>query len=373
VLRVGLTGGIGAGKSTVAQRLVELGATLIDSDKLAREVVARGTPGLAEVVAAFGSQVLDPDGHLDRPALAQVVFGDDDARLRLNAIVHPLVRQRTDDQLREAAADAIVVQDIPLLVEGGMAPAFPLVIVVDADEEDRVRRLVDSRGMPESDARARIAAQADGAARRAAADVWLDNSGTPGELHPRIDRLWHERLVPFERALRTDGAVASVPLSLVASDPAWSAQAERLVRRVRWAAGDRVTRVDHVGSTAVPGLEARDVLDLQLTVADPAHRAGLPARLREVGFVPAAEGDVFDSADPGRAAALRVVGEHDAGPFDGAVIRDWLRLDDAARGEYLELKRRAVKTGDINQYAAAKAEWFEASWSRAAEVALGSR
>ncbi|HZZ45980.1 MAG TPA: dephospho-CoA kinase [Pseudonocardia sp.] len=373
MLRVGLTGGIGAGKSTVAGRLVELGATLIDSDKLAREVVARGTPGLADVVAAFGEQVLDENGHLDRPALAQVVFGDNDARARLNAIVHPLVRGRTDELLREAPSDAVVIQDIPLLVEGQMASAFPLVIVVDADEEERVRRLVGSRGMPESDARARIAAQADDQARRAAADVWLDNSGAPDELIPRIDQLWRDRLVPFEQALRAGGPARVGALNLVPTDPSWPDQASRLARRVRWTAGEGVSGLDHVGSTSVAELDARDVLDLQLTISASASHDQLTTRLREGGFLPSGEPGLFESADPGRPAVVRVAGEQGSDHVDGRVIRDWLRDDAAARQEYLELKRRAAKTGDITEYAAIKATWFETISPRARRWADYSR
>ncbi|MDN5934196.1 MAG: dephospho-CoA kinase, partial [Pseudonocardia sp.] len=192
MLKVGLTGGIGSGKSTVARRLVERGAVLVDSDALAREVVAAGTPGLAAIVEAFGPDVLGAGGELDRPALASVVFGDAGARARLNAIVHPLVRERSDELIVAAAADAVVVQDVPLLVENGMAPHLPLVIVVHADAEERVRRLVGQRGMPEADARARIAAQADDAARRAAADVWLDNGGAPADRVAAVDALWDD-------------------------------------------------------------------------------------------------------------------------------------------------------------------------------------
>jgi dephospho-CoA kinase len=285
----------------------------------------------------------------------------------LNGIVHPLIRRRTDELVREAPSDAVVIQDIPLLVEGNMAPAFPLVIVVDANEEERVSRLVGSRGMPESDARARIAAQADAPARRAAADVWLDNSGAPRDLLPLIDRLWRDRLVPFEQALRAGGPIADAPVTLVQTDPTWPEQAAKLVRRIQRMLGDDANRVDHVGSTSVPELDARDVLDLQLTISASAVRDDLPARLREGGFVPSGRHDVFESADPGRAAVIRVVSENGSEHHDGRLIRDWLRNDDGARREYLELKRRAVKTGDINEYAAAKAAWFEAVWARALE------
>ena len=147
---VGLTGGIGAGKSAVAPRLAERGAVIIDADRLAREVVAAGTDGLAEVVAAFGAGVLGPDGELDRPALGRRVFGDDAARRRLEAIIHPRVRARTAELGHAAPADAIVVNDVPLLVEAGLAPTYHLVVVVLAAERTRIRRLAETRGMTAS-------------------------------------------------------------------------------------------------------------------------------------------------------------------------------------------------------------------------------
>jgi dephospho-CoA kinase len=190
---VGLTGGAGAGKSTVAARLRELGAVVIDADALAREVLEPGSDGLAEVVKAFGDGVLHPDGSLDRAALAAVVFADPERRRRLEAITHPRIAGRTSELLADAPADAVVVHDIPLLVEKAMAPAYDLVVVVDAPEEERVRRLV-RRGLPEDDARARIAAQATRADRKAVADVWLENNGSADELRAAVDAVWKDRL-----------------------------------------------------------------------------------------------------------------------------------------------------------------------------------
>ncbi len=190
MLRVGLTGGIGSGKSTVSRRLAELGAVVIDSDVLAREVVEPGTPGLAAIVAAFGQRVLAADGSLDRPALSAIVFADEDALAVLNGIVHPLVRERADRLARAAAPDAVLVQDVPLLVESGLDDSFDMVLVVDAPEDERVARLVRERGMTEEDARARMAVQATREERNAAADIVLDNSGTPGALLDEVDHLW---------------------------------------------------------------------------------------------------------------------------------------------------------------------------------------
>jgi dephospho-CoA kinase len=196
VLMVGLTGGIGAGKSEVAKRLAELGAVVIDADRLAREVVAPGTEGLAEVVVEFGPRVLGPDGALDRPALGRLVFQDDVARRRLEAIIHPRVRARTGELVDAAPPDAVVVNDVPLLVEAGLAGGYNLVVVVLADEVTRVRRLVEARGMAADEARARIAAQATDEQRRAVADVVLTNDGSVAELRDQVDALWRERLRP---------------------------------------------------------------------------------------------------------------------------------------------------------------------------------
>ncbi len=176
-----------------------------------------------------------------------------------------------------------MVQDVPLLVETGMGAAFALVVVVHADAQARVRRLVEARGMSEADARARIAAQASDDARRAAADVVLDNGGPPEALHAAVDALWHRRLVPFEANLRTGHPVLAPP-HLVEPDPRWAADGARLAPRVARAAGRGARDVAHVGPTAVPGLPAVDVVDLQLAVdpdaGRPGRRRGDPGRAR---------------------------------------------------------------------------------------------
>jgi dephospho-CoA kinase len=195
VLRIGLTGGIGSGKSTVAALLAARGAVIVDADRIAREVLEPGTPGLAAVVDVFGPDVLTAEGSLDRPALAAVVFADPAARARLDEVVHPRVRARAAELVAAAPADAVVVQDVPLLVETGQAGLHDLVLVVEADLETRVRRLV-GRGLTEQDARARIASQATDAQRRAVADVVLLNDGAREELAAQVDRFWAERVVP---------------------------------------------------------------------------------------------------------------------------------------------------------------------------------
>jgi len=192
-VRIGLTGGIGSGKSTVSALLAARGAVIVDADRIAREVVEPGTPGLAAVVDAFGPGVLTADDSLDRPALAGIVFADPAARRTLDAIVHPLVRARAAELEAVAPSGAVVVHDVPLLVETGQASSYDLVLVVQADPETRVARLV-QRGLTADDARARIAAQATDEQRRAVADAILDNSGTPEQLAAQVDRFWADHV-----------------------------------------------------------------------------------------------------------------------------------------------------------------------------------
>ncbi|MBZ6101794.1 dephospho-CoA kinase [Streptomyces olivaceus] len=195
MLRVGLTGGIGAGKSEVSRLLVDCGAVLIDADRIAREVVEPGTPGLAAVVEAFGADVLTEDGRLDRPKLGSIVFADRERLAALNSIVHPLVgeRSRALEEAAEAAAeDAVVVHDVPLLTENGLAPLYDVVVVVDADPATQLDRLVRLRGMSEQDARARMAAQATREQRREIADLVVDNDVPLEELRRRVREVWAE-------------------------------------------------------------------------------------------------------------------------------------------------------------------------------------
>ncbi|MEV0228832.1 dephospho-CoA kinase [Nonomuraea sp. NPDC050786] len=192
MLKTGLTGGIGSGKSEVSKRLAARGAVVIDADRIAREVVEPGTPGLARVVAVFGDEVLRPDGSLDREKLGSIVFADSERLAALNAIVHPLVGERVAELQSRAADDAITVYDVPLLAENNLAPMYDVVIVVDASDETRIRRLAEHRGMPAADAQARIAAQASREDRLAVADIVISNEGTLDELEARVDEVWEE-------------------------------------------------------------------------------------------------------------------------------------------------------------------------------------
>src|SRR5699024_2301228 len=390
MLRVGLTGGIGAGKTTVANRLREHGAVVIDADAIAREVVSPGTEGLAAVTERFGQDLLTSEGELDRQALAGRAFADESSRQDLNAIMHPRIGARTAELMREAAADAIVVHDVPLLVEGNMGSEYHLVIVVDADEPTRVQRLTDSRGIAEADARARIASQASTAQRSRAADVWLDNSGSPQRVRAAVDSLWAERLVPFEENLRLRRPALRDAARIVDYDPDWPVEAERLRARLHAAVGERAVRIDHIGSTAVPELPAKDVIDLQLIVPTLAEADSLEEVLAEAGF-PRRAGEWSDApnaparapepwekrfhqhADPGRPANLHVRSCDGPAWWLPLLLRDWLDAHPVERTAYAGHKRQLAELhaadGDTEGYAAAKQPWIDAAFGRAREWA----
>jgi dephospho-CoA kinase len=373
---VGLTGGIGAGKSAVARRLEKHGAVIIDADRLAREVVAAGTDGLDEVVSAFGPEVVGADGELDRPALGARVFGDDDARRRLEEIIHPRVRARTASLAGSAPAGSVVVNDVPLLVETGLAPSYHLVLVVRADADVRIARLRETRGMSAEQAAARIAAQATDEQRTAAADVVLDNDAGLAELHRAVDELWRTRLVPYEEHLRLRRVVPSPHRAwVVPPDPSWPAQADRLIARIRHHTGAS-TDVSHIGSTAVPGLAAKDVIDLMIAVrtldeadrlAGPLAEAGLPRRSGEwMDNARNIPGETWPkrlhgSADPGRAVNLHLRVAGSPGWRFALLMRDHLRADTAARDAYARAKAEWVTAHpELGAYAEAKEPWFDA-------------
>lgn len=389
MLRVGLSGGIGSGKSTVSARLAELGAVVVDADQVAREVVEPGTPALAEIAERFGAEVLTGDGALDRPALGALVFGDAQARRDLEAITHPRIQARSRELFAMAPADAVVVHDIPLLVETDRVADYALTVIVDVPEQERLRRLARSRGMPSDQARARIAAQADDGQRRAAADVLLDNSGSVEDLHGRVDLLWHGRLVPFERNLRTGTPVRRPEeLAVVDPDPDWPAQAARLLARVRHALGDVALRADHIGSTSIPGLPAKDVIDLQVVVEqlDVLEEPATRAALAQVGLlVPdrvwhdhdhAADGEdapapswpkkIVATGDPARVVHCHVRPAGSPAWRMALLYRDWWRAEATEREAYAGLKSTLTTRGlTTSEYTEAKEPWFAQAAGRA--------
>lgn len=385
MLRIGLTGGIGAGKSAVSSTFERCGAVIVDGDVIAREVVQPGTEGLAALVEAFGRDILLADGSLDRPALAAKAFRDDEARKTLNGIVHPLVGNRRSEIIASVPEDSVVVEDIPLLVESGMAPLFPLVVIVYADVEVRLRRLVEQRGMPEDDARARIAAQASDEQRRAVADIWLDNSGSPEDLAQRAHDVWNTRIVPFAHNLSAHQIVRA-PARLVPPDPSWADQAQRIVNRLKTSCGHRALRVDHIGSTAVPDFPAKDVIDVQITVeslaiadelVEPLLSAGYP-RVEHIAEDVAKTDDpalwrkrIHASADPGRPTNVHIRVDGWPNQQFALLFVDWLTANPDARAEYLNVKRAAEKAGDGDTaaYVEAKEPWFLDAYRRAWEWA----
>jgi dephospho-CoA kinase len=379
MIRIGLTGGIGAGKSTVAATFSECGGIVVDGDVIAREVVEPGTEGLSQLVEAFGDDILLPDGALNRPALAAKAFVDDEQRTKLNQIVHPLVGKRRQEIIDAVHDDAVVVEDIPLLVETGMAPMFPLVVVVTADSETRVERLI-KRGMDEADARARIKAQAPEEQRRAIADVLLDNSGSQGELVEKARDLWYNRVLPLAHNIRTRQCI-SYDYQVVPYDPTWPEQAQRIIKRIQTACGSKALRVDHIGSTAVPGMDGKDVIDIQVTVESLDVADELVDPLTNVGY-PRVEGITTDmphagdpvvwskrfhgSADPGRPATVHIRVDGWPNQQSALLFPEWLKADADAREEYVAVKRSAAAAPD---YVQAKERWFADAHHRAWEWA----
>ena len=386
MLRVGLTGGIGSGKSTVAQRFRELGAVVIDADQLAREVVAVGSTGLAAIHERFGDAVVAADGSLDRGALGEIVFSDPEARRDLEAITHPLIGARTRALLESAAPERILVHDVPLLVEKDMTADYHLTVVVGADEDIRMARLAGGRGFTGADARARIAAQASDLQRREVADAWLDNNGTVDGLLAQVDALWRDRIVGFNDNLMT-GSRSRGPdtPTLVAYDDSWPSAAARLIERITLVLGDRAMAVEHIGSTSVPGMTAKDVIDLQIAVRrlSDADAPEFVRALADKGF-PRSEGNTQDnphawapdpllwrkrfhgSADPGRIVHLHVREVDGPGWRYALLFRDWLRAEASERDAYAEHKRQlAQSVTTTTEYADAKEPWFVEASARA--------
>jgi dephospho-CoA kinase len=393
VFRIGLSGGIGAGKSTVSSAFAAAGGIIVDGDLIAREVVEPGTEGLAALVAAFGTEILLPDGALNRPALAAVAFSDDDKRATLNGIVHPLVGKRRAELIEQAPVGSVVVEDIPLLVESQMAPMFPLVIIVHADEDVRVARLIEYRGFSEQDARARIAAQATVEQRQAVADVWLDNSGDADELAAKARRLWEQRILPFAHNVQA-GVPASVMPQVVPYDATWPEQAARILARLNTACGHRAVRIDHIGSTAITGMDAKDVIDVQVTVKSLELADELAEHLRTAGYPrlthitsdiakPDARSTIaeFDqsndaslwhkryhaSADPGRPTHLHIRVDGWPNQQFALLFVAWVAANDDVRAEYVALKYEVVagRPATGGDYADAKEPWLVDAYRRA--------
>lgn len=380
MLQFGLTGGIGAGKSTVAAVLRDRGAVVVDADRIAREVVRVGTEGLRELVAEFGPGILRADGSLDRGALAALAFGRPDRLAALGAIVHPRVAERTAELVERAGAGRIVVHDVPLIVENGLAPRYHLVGIVAASEATRVRRLTAERGMTAEDAWARIRAQAGDRDRRAVADLWWDNERADRSVTARVVADWESRLLPYDENLRA-GRPAARPAAVTLVEPgpgrydAAAVAARRLRRRLEWACPG--TRTEHVGATAVPDLPAPDVIELLLVVPRGTETGTVLPALRRAGFFPvgrAADGTgllaTLRGADPGRVVDLDVVLDGSSSWRRALLGRDWLRADASARADLADAVRAAVRRGVLaRDRHATPAPWWRAADERMARWA----
>lgn len=319
-LRVAVTGGIGAGKSTVSLALADRGAVVIDSDRLARDVVQPGTAGLAAIAEAFGDTVI-ADGRLDRGALAGIVFADPEARKLLEGITHPLVRRLFTERLAAVPRNRVVVNDIPLIRTVADAAGYHLVVGVGvAGDEVRLRRLV-ARGHTEVDARARIEAQIADGERRTLSDVWLDNTGPMSALTGPIDELWR-RLTTF--AANRLAKVEAVDEARVASapDPGWRNRAALLASRVSLACGGAT--VDHIGSKTTSSPPTDGVINLLLPVRSLNHADALEPALAAAGFprsLALRETSQTSGADPSQDPLDRRHGNADPGQTVNLYLR----------------------------------------------------
>lgn len=315
MLRIGLTGGIGAGKSTVAGLLADRGAEIIDADAIAREVVAPGEPLLDVLAEAFGDDIIAADGGLDRAALAAVAFADPESTARLGALMHPVIRDRTAERFAASTAE-VVVHDVPLLVENHMEVGYHLSLLVDVPAELRLERLVATRGMDRTDAETRIARQADDAQRRAACDVIIANTGTVDATAADVDRLWTDRLAPFAANLaagrparREAGAGAASRDTWATADPSTDAGSHlggrrdgdgaRLIAKLRHGTGEEFPIASADASPTGP-------IRLELTVPDSSVAEALSPRLSALGFPPVADGSAATLPDGGSGSTAGV-------------------------------------------------------------------
>ncbi|MGO1175724.1 MAG: dephospho-CoA kinase [Brevibacterium aurantiacum] len=373
MLKIGLTGGIGAGKSTVSEILAAHGAVIVDADKIAREVVAPGEPLLALLAQRFGEDIVAADGGLDRAQLAAAAFVDEESTAALNALMHPAIRDRTTEHFAKHSDAEVVVHDVALLVENSMTSAYHLNLLVDVPAELRLERLMSARGMARDDAEARIARQAGDEERYAVCDVIIDNAESVRQTQDRVARLVEDRILPFAANLEAQRRAERGPAELV--DPVgqdWPIQAQRIIDKLHHGLGKQF-RIDHIGSTAVPGLAAKDVIDLQLLVSDLDMARELAPRLALLGY-PGHDGSdnlgegrleskrFHANTDPGRAVNLHVRTEASVGAVFAREFVQLLRSDDCERERYAQLKRTLANDhageGQSESYAEAKEPYF---------------
>lgn len=379
MLLIGVTGGIGSGKSTLAAMLSERGGALIDADALAREVVAPGSDALAEIVANFGPRVLQSDASLDRSALAQIVFSDGAALQVLESITHPRIRSLFEQRLTTLPSDTVVIHEVPLLAEKSLDDQYHLVIGVTVSAAVREERLL-ARGMRRDDIAQRLSYQATDEERAHHCDVLVANDDSLGQLSRAVDRLWFDRIVPFAANLASGTAAArDLEVRLVPSRPDWRESADRLIRRLRRHIG-AAQSITHIGSTAVPGLPAKDIIDLQVSVPDLAEVNAADFLAAGFAWHPTIDRDTprpsdpdpsawrkrfFQSCDPGRPVNVHVRQSGSPGERFARLFPAWLAADGAARQEYAALKESLALQGlTTGEYADAKEPWLSAHEAR---------
>lgn len=373
MLKIGLTGGIGAGKSTVSEILAAHGAAIIDADKISREVVAPGEPLLDDLAKRFGEVIIGADGGLDRAQLAAAAFADEESTAALNALMHPAIRDRTIAHFARHSDAEVVVHDVPLLVENAMTPAYHLNLLVDVPAELRLERLMSARGMARDDAESRIARQASDEDRYAVCDVIIDNADSVAATQDRVAHLVHDRILPFATNLEAQRRAERGPAELV--EPVgqdWPLQARLIIAKLHHGIGDHF-RIDHIGSTAVPDLAAKDVIDLQLLVPDLDTAHELSDQLADLGYPGKdavdnlGEGQLeakrfHANTDPGRAVNLHVRTTDSVGAVCARDFVELLRTDAVERERYAQLKRTLAHdhAGDAQShgYAEAKEPYF---------------
>ena len=330
MLFLGLTGGIGAGKSTVSTELERLGAHIVDADKIAREVVAPGTPGLDMLAAEFGEEIITAEGELDRAKLAQLAFASPERTAALNAITHPLIGERTFERIAAAPQDGIVVHDMPLLLESNMQSGYHLTLVVDAPRELRVQRLVDFRGLDSDDVANRMDKQVSDSVRRAEADVLFDNSGTQEQLLAQVRETWDLRLVRMNHNLNHRHAVFG-PTEIVAYRPEWPAEASRAAKRISHILGQAAAAVTHTGNTAEEGMPAADVIELTVVPTGESSATHIVDSLESAGYVrDTADTHLLRWVDPLRPLEVKVSHQEHA-PLAGVAEAAELGEDVEAR------------------------------------------
>lgn len=287
MIKIGLSGGIGSGKSTVVKMLSSCGAYIIDSDKLAREVVEPGTPGLHSIVEHFGEKVLAESGELNRNALSAIVFQSDEARKVLNSITHPRIAQRTQQLIEEAPRDSIIVHDTPLLVELNLGVFYDAVIIVWASMETRLHRLQKYRDMPQEEALSRIHAQTSDEIRSQTADVVIDNNSTVEAARAQVYDLFYHYLVPWRDHL-IEGEPLSMPISLV-SHQGKNPIAPKIIARL-WTLLHSVTdsgivSIEHIGATSMNLSLGQDIIDIHITVTHWNKKDIILSTLKDGGYV----------------------------------------------------------------------------------------